>query len=329
MKTRVLIKEGEYRLAKSGVMDAKVDSEELFCFMKKWDKVMLFLRKEEEVDKETEAKYLELIERRGSRIPLQHITGVQEFMGYEFKVNQDVLIPRQDTEILVTEAAQRIMKKQKADELKARQGILKLLKNKPKYEVLDLCCGSGAIGISLSKICEDVRVTGADLSGRALVVAADNAKALRTEMEFYKGDMFQALDSHEVITVSSKGVVRKSNGRRGSDKKRNADKARFDMIVSNPPYIKHNTIAVLQEEVKKYEPISALDGGKDGLDFYRTIVDEAAEWLKPGGELLLEIGHDQGEDLRKLIRDKGLYTPAVVIKDLRGRDRVVSCARLD
>ena len=105
MKTRVLIKEGEYRLSKAGVKDAAIDAEELYCFMKGCDKVILFLNKEQEADKETEKEYFELIEKRASRIPLQHITGKQEFMGFDFKVGPDVLIPRQETEVLVTEAA--------------------------------------------------------------------------------------------------------------------------------------------------------------------------------------------------------------------------------
>lgn len=318
MKTRVLIKEGEYRLAKQGVMDAKIDAEELYCYMNNCDKVFMFLRQEEEVDQEVEKKYFKLIEKRASRIPLQHITGVQEFMGFEFKVNKNVLIPRQDTEILVTEAAQIIMKKQRDfEDSKSKGALFDRFKVAPQFEILDMCCGSGAIGISLGKFCADVSVTGTDISKKALELASENASNLRAGIDLLEGDMFEALTSGIKLN-------KKQWGGRGLGTKIKA----FDMIVSNPPYIKSASIAILQEEVKKHEPIEALDGGSDGLDFYRTIVENAANWLKPGGDLLMEIGYDQGEDLRKMIRDDGRYSPAEIIKDLPGKDRVVKCRKL-
>ena len=170
------------------------------------------------------------------------------------------------------------------------------LKGGKEWEVLDLCCGSGAVGISLAKISSNVKVLGTDVSEKALAVAEENAKNLRVKMRFARGDMFAP-----------------------------AAGKKFDMIVSNPPYIRTRMISILQEEVKDHEPLQALDGGRDGLDFYRVIVKEAADHLKPGGFLLLEIGHDQGEDLRKMIRDDGRYTPAEIIRDLPGKDRVVKC----
>lgn len=291
MKTRILVKEGEYRLARAHCMDPKIDAEELYCFLTGIDRVSLFLKAEEEVDSETEEKYLELIAKRASRIPLQHITGVQEFMGYSFKVNPDVLIPRQDTETLVTEAA-RIIQNTPREKL----SFFEKLKGSREWEVLDLCCGSGAVGISLAKICGNVRVTATDISESALATAAENAKALRVKAKFLQGNMFEPV--------------------RGM---------KFDMIVTNPPYIRTNMISILQDEVKDHEPLAALDGGRDGLDFYRIIVEKAAEHMKPGGFLVMEIGHDQGEDLRKMLRDAKKYSPAEVIRDLPGRDRVVKC----
>ena len=291
MKTRILVKEGEYRLARAHCMDPKIDAEELYCFLTGIDRVGLFLKAEEEVDSETEEKYLELIAKRASRIPLQHITGVQEFMGYSFKVNPDVLIPRQDTETLVTEAA-RIIQNTPREKL----SFFEKLKGSREWEVLDLCCGSGAVGISLAKICGNVRVTATDISESALATAAENARALRIKAKFLQGNMFEPV--------------------RGM---------KFDMIVTNPPYIRTNMISILQDEVKDHEPLAALDGGRDGLDFYRIIVEKAAEHLKPGGFLVMEIGHDQGEDLRKMLRDAKKYSPAEVIRDLPGRDRVVKC----
>ena len=309
MKTRVLIKEGEYRLSKAGVMDAHIDAEELYCFLKKCDKVVLFLMKEEEADKETEEAYFELIARRASRVPLQHITGKQEFMGFDFKVSSDVLIPRQETEVLVTEAAKILREERKSaagERRNSRGGLFKIFSAPPGQEVLDLCCGSGAIGISLAKICEDVSVTAADVSDAALSLAKENAKANRVEVEFLKGDLFEAL----------------------KDKEKGKRVRSFDMIISNPPYIRSGLIALLQDEVKDHEPLMALDGGRDGLDFYRRIAADAHLHLKPDGWLMLEIGYDQGESLRELLAESGRYSDAEIIRDLAGRDRIVKCRKV-
>ncbi|MBQ9015072.1 MAG: peptide chain release factor N(5)-glutamine methyltransferase [Firmicutes bacterium] len=289
MKTRILIKEGEYRLAKAGCMDAKIDSEELYCFLTGIDRLQVFMKAEEEADEDVERKYLALIARRAERIPLQYITGVQEFMGHRFKVDQSVLIPRQDTETLVVEAARTIQSTSRE-----KVSFFERLRGGKEWEVLDLCCGSGAIGISLAKICDNIHVTGADISGAALAVAQTNARSLHVKAEYVEGDLFAPLESKK-----------------------------FDMIVSNPPYIRTNMIAVLQEEIKNYEPRQALDGGRDGLDYYRRIIEEAPNYLKSKGYLMFEIGSDQGEDLRKMLKDDGRYTPAEVIRDLPGRDRVV------
>ncbi len=291
MKTRILVKEGEYKLAKAFCMDPKIDAEELFCFLTGLDKVTLFLKAEEEVDLETEAKYMELIKRRAERIPLQHITGKQEFMGHTFRVNPQVLIPRQDTETLVTEAAKTIQ-----NTPKEKLSLIERLKGNKEWNILDLCCGSGAVGISLAKICSNIKVTASDISAEAIAVAEENASNLHAKLKFVQGDMFAP---HQ-------------------DKK-------FDMIVTNPPYVKTAMISILQEEVKSHEPLAALDGGRDGLDFYRIIVEKAADHLKKDGFLLMEIGHDQGEDLRKMLKDSQKYTAAEVIKDLPGKDRVVKC----
>lgn len=292
MKTRILIKEGEYRLSRAGCMDAKLDAEELYCFMTGYDRVGIFLRADEDVDTDTENQYMDLIARRAERIPLQHITGVQEFMGYRFKVTPDVLVPRQDTEILVSEAASVIRQvRREAPTFFGR------IRGNREWSVLDLCCGSGAIGLSLAKICDNAEVTLTDLSEAALKVAEENAKSLRVNAKFLQGDMFEPV----------------------GDKK-------FDMIVTNPPYIRTNMIAMLQEEVKDHEPMMALDGGRDGLNYYRTIIAEAERHLKPEGYLLMEIGYDQGEVLRKMLKDSGVFGPAEVLKDLPGRDRVVKCS---
>lgn len=332
MKTRILIKEGEYRLAKAGVMDAKLDAEELYCFLTGIDKLQIFMKAEEEVDEDVERKYLALIARRAERIPLQYITGVQEFMGHKFKVDQNVLIPRQDTETLVVEAGRTIQTTSRA-----KVSLFDRLRGGKEWDVLDLCCGSGAIGISLAKACDNIRLTGADISPAAIAVATANAKALRVKAEYFQGDLFDALQN---APQGSSGKSRKLDKERKKSEKNedhedHADHSdrkgrkspRFDMIVCNPPYIRTNMIAVLQEEIKTYEPRQALDGGRDGLDFYRRIIKEAPAHLKKDGYLFFEIGHDQGEDLRKMLKDDGHYTPAEVIRDLPGRDRVVKTQR--
>ena len=296
MKTRILIKEGEYRLVKAGCMDAKIDAQELYCFLTGIDKLQIFMQAEDEVDPEVERKYNALIQRRAERVPLQYITGVQEFMGHKFHVDQSVLIPRQDTETLVVEAARAIQSTPRD-----KMSFWERLRGGKNWDVLDLCCGSGAVGISMAKICDNIHVTGTDISGAAIAVAEANAKSLRVKADYLQGDLFAALDA-----------------KKPEDRK-------FDMIVSNPPYIRTNMIAVLQDEIKNYEPREALDGGRDGLDFYRRIVAEAPTYLKKDGFLMFEIGHDQGEDLRKMIRDDGRYTDAEVIRDIPGKDRVVKC----
>ncbi|MDO4392969.1 MAG: peptide chain release factor N(5)-glutamine methyltransferase [Bacillota bacterium] len=294
MKTRILINEGKHRLANAYVMNPGVDAEELYSFLTGVDKVAVFMNAEKEVDPETEEAYFKLIDKRASRVPLQHITGCQSFMGYNFKVNDKVLIPRQDTETLVTEAARTIQ-----GIPRKRQSLIDRLKKRDSVEVLDLCTGSGCVGISLSKICTDIGVTCSDISEDALKVARENAAELHAKAEFCQGDMFEP-----------------HKGRK------------FDVIVSNPPYIRKAMIQILQEEVKDHEPVQALDGGRDGLDFYEIIVGQAHKYLKPGGWLMVEIGHDQGEELRKMIKDNGRYSPAEVIRDLPGKDRVVKCKLL-
>ncbi|MCF0120443.1 MAG: peptide chain release factor N(5)-glutamine methyltransferase [Oscillospiraceae bacterium] len=291
MKTRILLKEGEYRLAKAFVMDPKIDAEELYSMLTGMDRVALFMKAEQEVEPETEEKYFQLIARRATRVPLQHITGVQSFMGYEFKVNEHVLIPRQDTETLVTEAARAIQ-----NNPKPKPSLIGRMRGEKEWDVLDLCCGSGCVGISLAKICSNINVTASDISEDAVALAKENAEALRTKVKFLCGDMF----------APHKGK-------------------KFDMIVSNPPYIRRAMIEILQAEVKDYEPRAALDGGRDGLDFYRIIIEQAPEHLEKDGYLFMEIGHDQGEELRKMLKDSGNFTPAEVIKDLPGKDRVIKC----
>lgn len=287
MLTHEMIKLGASRLMKAHCMDPHLDAELLYYYLTGADKVELFLKAREPVDDEIKDQYFDLISKREKRIPLQHITGTQEFMGLTFYVDPNVLIPRQDTETLVEGAAKMI------------RGDNERIRRRLNWKVLDLCCGSGAIGISLARLCENVKVFASDYSKEALKVAKKNAIRNRVKIKFSYGDLYRAIG-----------------------------KKRYDMIVSNPPYIKSHMIPILQDEVKSHEPMMALDGGKDGLEFYRKIISEAPEHLKKQGVLALEIGHDQAAEVCGLIKKTSAFTMAHVVKDLVGHDRVVYASAL-
>jgi len=198
---------------------------------------------------------------------------LQEFMKLNFYVDENVLVPQPDTEILV-------------------EKVVELIKNK-KVDVLDLCTGSGAIGISIAKYSENTKVAVLDISKKALDIARINSKNNNTEIEFILSDMFKNLENRK-----------------------------FDFIVSNPPYIKTNEIEKLSNEVKN-EPHLALDGGQDGLCFYKVIINEGYNYLNENGCICLEIGYDQKNDVLNLINKSGKYTDVKCYKDLGGNDRVI------
>jgi len=287
MLVREMIKRGETQLNRAHCTDAGIDAERLYCYLQNVDKVKVFLQANDPVEEATREAYFNLIEERAKRIPLQYITGTQEFMGFPFAVNEDVLIPRQDTEVLAEQAAKII------------GGEGTGVRSRRKWNVLDLCCGSGNVGISLAKICANAKVTAADLSGKAVETAKKNAAANRVKLTFLQGNLFEPVK-----------------------------KKRYDMIVSNPPYIPTHMIPILQDEIKAHEPLMALDGGEDGLDFYRKIIDRAPVHLSRQGVLILEIGQDQAEEVTRLIRDTMTFSKVHVVKDLPGNNRVVYAAAL-
>lgn len=262
---------GELLLQEAGVMDAKIDAWLLLEMVAKIDRSFYFTHINEQVEPEVLTEYERVLEKRAEHVPLQYITGEQEFMGMTFKVNSNVLIPRQDTETLVEET-------------------LKILE--PQMEVLDLCTGSGCILLSILKNAPTVRGTGSDVSKQALLVAKENAKLHDLEAEWVRGNLFDNVSES------------------------------YDVIVSNPPYIPQKDIPGLMPEVAQFEPIQALDGGVDGLDFYRKITEEAPQYLKKNGYLFFEIGFDQGQEVQRLMREAG-FTDVTIIKDLAGNDRVV------
>lgn len=272
MTFREAIRFGEEKLNIAGIEDAKHDAWLLLTFICKIDRTFYYVHMDEDMPVEQEAEYENVLNKRAEHVPLQYITGEQEFMGIPFRVNDAVLIPRQDTETLVEEA-------------------LKVIR--PGMKVLDMCTGSGCIIISILKNIVDVEGFGYDISKQAINVAKENAKLNNINATFERSDLFEDVSDT------------------------------FDVIVSNPPYIPTDVIGGLMPEVAVYEPMLALDGKEDGLHFYRKIVAKASDYLNPGGKLLFEIGHDQGESVSSLMKEAG-YKDVTVIKDLAGNDRVVT-----
>ena len=277
-----ILEKGSSILAEAGIEEADVDARELLMYYKKWNWTDLLMNRSQESSPEETEDYLQLIEKRASHTPLQHLTGEQEFMGYLFRVTGDVLVPRQDTEILCEEVI-------KAAEKKAGKGGAGL-------KILDMCTGSGCIAISLKKELPYAEVTAADLSDKALSIARQNAEANDAEINFRQGNLFEALNESDT---------------------------EFDLIVSNPPYIPAEEIETLTPEVKDHDPRMALDGGLDGLDFYRRIAEESYKYMKKDGELFLEIGAPQGEDVKRLLEENS-FSDCRVIQDLAQLDRVVT-----
>ena len=278
-----IVQMAEAQLERCGVDSAKIDAELIFRHLLNVDKMGFFKLWGTALDDITWDRYLDLITKRSEGAPLQYITGEQEFMGLTFSVNPGVMIPRQDTEAIITEVVQTIK-----------------LRKKRNCSVLDLGCGSGAIGISIAKLCESAKVTASDISKEAVETTKRNAKALGVEkkMSFAEGDLFDPF-----------------HGRFSPDK--------FDIIVSNPPYIKSGDIPLLQTEIKDYEPLLALDGGDDGLVYYRKIVSRANIHLKKEGILALEIGSDQALDVAEIADNYGKFNDFKLIKDLSGNDRAL------
>ena len=263
---------GKEQLQKAGITDAELDARLLLEFICHTDRNALYAHGDQEIEDEKMQDFLQLIEKRAVHIPLQHLSGEQNFMGLDFLVNEHVLIPRQDTEILVEEIMRDL-----------HDGI----------RILDMCTGSGCILLSLLHYSNDCSGVGVDVSEDALVVARQNADRLAEKQAvFIQSDLFEKVE--------------------GS----------FDLIVSNPPYIRSQEIAGLMPEVREHEPHLALDGKDDGLHFYREIIKGAMPHLKRGGQLFFEIGYDQGEAVQALLAANG-YTEIAVVKDYAGLDRVV------
>ena len=278
MNIQELRKIGRDKLVENNIDDVYIKIDSLLKFVLKMNKTELIVNQENELSKKDENKFLKHIEEIINGKPIQYITKVQEFMNLKFYVDENVLIPQPDTEILVEE----VMKK------------INEIKEKKIIKILDLCTGSGTIAISIKKYFNDnVEVYATDISEKAIKIAKKNAKNNDVKVKFILSDMFENIKEND-----------------------------FDIIVSNPPYIESKTISTLSKEVQN-EPKIALDGGEDGLEFYKIIAQNADKFLKEKGQILLEIGYNQKESVMKIFENTRKYFCISCIKDLSNNDRVL------
>ena len=273
MKIMDAIKKGMIELKNENIEYPKLKSRLLMQFTLNKPRQYVIVNDMQELNENEEKRYFNAILKVKKGVPLEHITHQKEFMKLNFFVNENVLIPRQDTEILVEE-------------------VIKIAKKTNGKKILDLCTGSGAIAVSLAKYLPQSEITAIDISDKALKIAKKNAinNQVENKITFISSDMFTNLNYEK-----------------------------FDIIVSNPPYIKRNVIESLSEEVKK-EPFIALDGGEDGLYFYKKIIREAYQYLKYKGYLCLEIGFDQKIDVIELIENEEKFENTYSKKDLYDND---------
>lgn len=279
-----LLEEGYQILNSAGIEEARLDAWLLLEFAADIKRAWYYAHMDETAETAVAEQYRQLCEKRAQHIPLQHLTGQAYFMGYEFYVDDRVLVPRQDTETLVEEA-------------------ISHLRELPAPKILDMCTGSGCILLSLLMELPQASGTGADVSADALEVAKENTRRLGLEKraELIQSDLFSA-DYFE------------KNSRKKC--------MEYDMLISNPPYIRTADIDGLMDEVRLHDPRLALDGKADGLYFYEKITEQAGKYLKPGGWLIYEIGCDQGKDVAEIMKKKG-FIQIEVKKDLAGLDRIV------
>lgn len=285
---RELLKEGSMQLRAAGITEADTDAWLLFSACMGIDRTEYLMRSDAVVPDDKAEEYLGKLKRRAGREPVQYIEETAPFMGFDFYVNENVLIPRMDTEILVSETIKRarIMFSQRQHDV--------------NFRILDMCTGSGCIAQSTYLLLKNegctVEVDAVDISEKALEVAGINASRLGAQVKLIRGNLFENVDN------------------------------KYSMILSNPPYIRTDVIADLEPEVREHEPMLALDGTADGLYFYREITDKAWEYLENNGILMYEIGYDQALEVSDMLRQKG-YTDIAVIKDFAGLDRVVAAKR--
>ena len=276
MQIKEAMRKGMIKLKTNDVKEPNLKARLLMQYILNRPREYILVHDDKQLTLRQNVDYFKLIKKLIEGVPLQHITHQQEFMKLMFYVDENVLIPRPDTEILVEE-------------------VIKLAKSINAKKILDLCTGSGAIAVSLAKYIEGSQITATDISRKALSIAKLNATNNNVEdkITFVSSDLFQ-----------------------------NISEEKYDIIVSNPPYIKRKVIKTLDKEVKR-EPIIALDGGNDGLDFYKKIIGNAYQYLKYKGYLCLEIGYDQKDEVIDLINKEEKYIDTYSKKDLFDNDRIV------
>lgn len=276
MTIKELLNQGVIMLKNENIDGPKVKARMLLQHVLKKSREYLIIYDKNEVTPMQRENYIKVVRRLLEGEPIQYIIGRQEFMKLNFLVNKDVLIPRQDTEILVEE-------------------VINIAEKIPNPVILDLCTGSGAIAVSLAKYIKNSKIYASDISKNALKVARENAKlnGVLNNIEFIESNLFDKIKD-----------------------------LKFDIIVSNPPYIRTDEIKTLNIDVRN-EPKLALDGGKDGLDFYKKITESAFQYLNRQGYLCFEIGYDQKIDVLNIIKEQGRYVETYSKKDLCQNDRVI------
>lgn len=276
MKIKELISYGKKLLKENEIQDSSIIANMLAEYILQMDRIKIIINEEKEIEEQEKTRYYLALIEIIQAMPIQYITNKQEFMKLEFYVDENVLIPQPDTEILVEEVI----------------NIAK--KRKENIKILDICTGSGAIGISLAKNLDNAYITMSDISTQALQIAEQNSKKYieSSKTEFIKSNMFENITN------------------------------KYDIIVSNPPYIKNTIIETLPKNVQK-EPLIALLGGEDGLDFYKILANQAHKFLNNEGYLCMEIGYDQKEDVINILNATNKYKEIYSKKDLSDNDRIV------
>lgn len=259
-----------------------LDSQVLLSKVLNKDRLYLIVNREKILTDKEYREYNEMIDKRALGVPVQYLTNNQEFMGLDMYVEEGVLIPRPDTEVLV-------------------EKVINSMDNTKRYNIVDIGTGSGAITVTLAKYFINSTIYSIDISKKAINIGRKNADRhdVFFRIKFLEGSLFEPLDNINI-------------------------KGKIDILVSNPPYIPSDDIEKLQIEVSKYEPRLALDGGEDGLDFYRKIIDKAPEYLRKDGFIAMEVGHDQAEKVVELMNKKRCYYNVEITRDLAGIERVVS-----
>lgn len=272
MTIKEILSIGISELKEKDIEDSSLKARILLSHIIKCKKEELIIKLEKEINEKKQKEFIAGIEKISRGYPLEYVTNSKEFMKMEIYVDENVLIPRQDTEILVEE-------------------VIRICKKNESKDILELCTGSGIIAISLKKYMENAKITATDISYEALNVAKQNvANLLNQKIEFIQSDMFENI------------------------------KGKFDIIVSNPPYIKSE---IIKQYSLEYEPKLALDGGTNGLKFYNIIINEGYKYLNPNGIIALEIGYDQKEEIMEIVEISKKYKEIYCIKDLGGNNRVI------